>query len=136
LLTTVTHRRAPIFLDAQLASALAAICCDVGFWRQHRLLCWVLMPDHWHGVIELGSHEGLSQAMQRFKGVSAFEVNRLRRSGASVWAAGFHDHALRFEEDLIGVARYVVANPTRAGLATRQEEYPYWGAVWGRESLF
>ena len=33
-------------------------------------------------------------------------------------------------EDLVGVARYIVANPVRAGLVNRVGEYPYWDAVW------
>jgi hypothetical protein len=73
--------------------------------------------------------------MCRFKSVSSAMVNRIRHSGASVWSAGFHDHALRFEEDLIGVARYVVANPQRAGLVERVDQYPHWNAVWGRDAL-
>lgn len=47
-----------------------------------------------------------------------------------VWQRGFHDRALRQEEDLIATARYVVANPLRAGLVDRIGDYPWWDAVW------
>jgi len=57
-------------------------------------------------------------------------VNRqLYRSG-SLWQDGFHDHALRREEDLKQVAWYIVANPLRAGLADRLGDYPYWNLDW------
>jgi hypothetical protein len=47
-----------------------------------------------------------------------------------VWERAYHDHALRREEDVVGLARYIVANPIRAGLATRVCDYPFWNAVW------
>jgi hypothetical protein len=44
--------------------------------------------------------------------------------------AGFHDHAVRSEEELPALARYIVANPVRAGLVARTGLYPHWDAVW------
>ena len=43
---------------------------------------------------------------------------------------GYHDHALRQEEDLRAVARYIIANPVRAGLVERIGDYPHWDAAW------
>ncbi|MFB6261862.1 MAG: transposase, partial [Thiohalorhabdaceae bacterium] len=50
--------------------------------------------------------------------------------GSPVWQPGFHDRAIRREEDLEAVARYVVANPLRAGLVDRIADYPHWDAAW------
>jgi len=36
----------------------------------------------------------------------------------------------RCDEGLRAVARYVIANPVRAGLAERVGDYPFWDAVW------
>jgi len=47
-----------------------------------------------------------------------------------VWQKGYYDHALRDEENLAAVARYIVANPLRAGLARNVADYPLWDAVW------
>ena len=47
-----------------------------------------------------------------------------------MWQAAFHDHALRKEENLHEIARYIVANPLRAGLVSSLAEYPHWDAVW------
>ena len=47
-----------------------------------------------------------------------------------VWAAGYHDRALRAEVDIPHVARYLVLNPVRAGLVARVGDYPFWDAVW------
>lgn len=130
LLTTVTHGRVPIFLNPEVALATCRRIGEASLWRNARLLCWVLMPDHWHGVVELSHYEPLSDVMRRFKAVTALEANRDRRATGAVWASGFQAHPLNYEEDLVGVARYVVANPIRAGLAARIGDYPYWNAVW------
>ena len=50
--------------------------------------------------------------------------------GQRIWQRGFHDHALRAEEDIIDAARYIVANPLRAGLCQKIGDYPYWNAQW------
>ena len=42
----------------------------------------------------------------------------------------FHDRALRREEDVKAVARYIIANPIRAGLVRRAGDYPHWDCVW------
>ena len=130
LVTTLTHERRPLFLNPLLARATARLVDDASLWRGARVLCWVLMPDHWHGVIEVGHYEPLAELVRRFKNVSSAEANRDRRATGSVWASGYQEHALRYEEDLVGVARYVVENPLRAGLAKRTGDYPYWNAIW------
>ena len=44
--------------------------------------------------------------------------------------AGYYDHALRQEEDMQKIARYIVANPIRAGLVNKVGDYPHWDAIW------
>jgi putative transposase len=133
LVTTHTLARKPLFADFDLAQRTARALSAPACWRSSQLLCWTLMPDHWHAIVELGEDESLSELMRRIKAASAIEVNRNRCAIGSVWASGYHDHALRHEEDLIGVARYVVANPVRAGLVSRISDYPFWDAVWLEE---
>ena len=43
---------------------------------------------------------------------------------------GLHDHAVRSDEDFRALARYVVANPLRAGLVSQIGDYPLWDAAW------
>lgn len=86
------------------------------------------MPDHWHGLIELGEGVNLSSVVQRIKGVTARQVNQSCAFGGPLWAKGFHDHALRRDEAIEQVARYIIANPVRAGLVEDPMDYPYWDA--------
>ncbi len=129
LLTTTTASRRPLFAGWDLASRTCSVLAAPATWDDARLLCWVLMPDHWHGLLQLGPRTSPPAAMNRFK---ALTTKTLRRCGVegTVWARAFHDHALRREEDLRDVARYLVLNPVRAGLVRRVGDYPFWDACW------
>ena len=94
------------------------------------MLAWVLMPDHAHWLLQLGENDTLANAVTRLKCASARSANRaLGRSGA-VWGRAFHEHALRDERKLLATARYLVANPLRAGLVTKLGNYPFWNSIW------
>ncbi len=51
-------------------------------------------------------------------------------SGGRIWQRGYHDHAIRYQESIKDIARYIVANPLRAGLVKSLRYYPYWNAMW------
>ncbi|MOA38930.1 Transposase IS200 like protein [compost metagenome] len=94
------------------------------------MLAWVLMPDHVHWVLRLGIGEQLASSVGRLKSASSRRVNACQGRQGPLWAGAFHDHALRREDDLRAIARYVVANPLRAGLVRRVGDYPFWNAIW------
>lgn len=128
LVTFTTARRRPWFREWDAASAVARALADPAGWADSKLLCWVLMPDHWHGMVQLGECEPLSRNVGRAKAMAS----RCWKAGdeSRLWQAGFHDRALRAEDQMLDVARYIVANPVRAGLVTRLRDYPYRDANW------
>ena len=94
------------------------------------MLAWVLMPDHAHWLLQLGQAKPLSKTVESLKAFSARAANSARGSRGPVWARGFHDRAMRCEDDLRTAARYVIANPLRAGLVRSLGDYPYWNAIY------
>lgn len=130
LVTCVTRDRRPLFSDPAAAHAVARAITDKRLWYRSRLLAWVLMPDHWHGLIELGPMETLSVCVQRLKANTARAYPANRGGPRRVWEASFHDRAMRRDDDLRIAARYLVANPLRAGLVEEIGKYPYWDAMW------
>lgn len=131
LVTTTTWHRMPCFSDGSLAAPVAEILSAAfNHQAQAQLLCWVLMPDHWHGLVQLTSPVSLSACVGLAKGRSAHAVRGIKQANQPLWAPGFHDRALRREEELLPAARYLIANPLRAGLVRRIADYPYWDAVW------
>jgi len=137
LLTFVTQGRAAWFANGPLAEAALAALLDRRSWQQSTLLAWVLMPDHWHGVVELGPGESLPALVRQLKCASSRRVRAAMGTAVpwAVWASAYHDRMLRKDEGLVAMARYVVMNPVRAGLVERVQEYPYWDAVWAQRKV-
>ncbi len=130
LVTTTTADRKPWFLDFEAGRRVVSSLrfCDRHAWTN--TWTFVVMPDHLHWLIELGDELSLSEVVGRMKSYSARQVRLGSGSRGRVWQAGFHDHALRREEDLWDIARYVIANPVRAGLVRSVRDYPLWDAAW------
>ncbi|WP_095158405.1 transposase [Pseudomonas sp. Irchel 3E13] len=129
LLTTTVADRVPIFREMCLARLVIVQFRQVQDEGLANSLAWVVMPDHIHWLIEL-RQTSLNTLMQRFKSRSARLVNAAGGRQGRLWQPGFHDRALRREDDILEVARYIVANPLRAGLVQRLGDYPHWDAVW------
>ena len=130
LVTTVTHERRPLFRDFTYARTLIRCLREINDLGSVDTQCFVVMPDHLHWLFDLGEAVSLGRVMQSMKSFSARRLNALQGVTGKVWQAGFHDHALRSEEDVRRVARYVVANPLRAGLVMHLGDFPWWDARW------
>ena len=94
------------------------------------LLAWVLMPDHVHWLLELGERLPLEMAVARMKAATGVRVNRMLARAGPLWEPAFHDRALRKDDDVRQVARYIVANPLRARLVDDIRDYPFWDCAW------
>jgi REP-associated tyrosine transposase len=129
VVTSVCAGRIPVFADFWLGRLLVREFRTAQELGIAESLAWVVMPDHFHWlcILRQGS---LARLMQRVKSRSAIAVNRATSGNSVLWQAGYHDHALRAEEDVRDVARYIVANPVRAGLVARVGDYSLWDAVW------
>ncbi|HEX8595198.1 MAG TPA: transposase [Pseudomonas sp.] len=92
-------------------------------------LAWVVMPDHLHWLFELRTGT-LASVMQQVKSGSGIALNKATGHSGRVWQTGYHDIAIRHEKQLKDFARYVVANPLRAGLVSRVGDYPLWDCKW------
>lgn len=88
------------------------------------------MPDHVHLLIQIGDKETISRLMNRLKANTARQVNVVLGRKDRFWEKGFHDRAIRSEENIVDFVRYIVMNPIRAGLVKSAGLYPYWDAVW------
>lgn len=94
------------------------------------MLAWVLMPDHAHWLLQLGESKSLQKVVESLKAFSAFAANAALTRCGPVWSRAYHDHAVQRDEDLLTVARYIVANPLRADLVQSIGDYPYWNTIY------
>jgi REP element-mobilizing transposase RayT len=88
------------------------------------------MPDHLHWLFQLQDKQPLSEVMRLLKGRSARQINNYLKQSGSIWNRAFYDHALRENEDIKNIARYIIANPLRANLVARVGDYSLWDAAW------
>lgn len=128
LLTATVEGRETLFKDFALGRLVVAELKTVQAEGLADSLAWVVMPDHLHWLMAL-RQGSLSDLMRRIKGRSAMRINASTGRQGKLWQDGFHDRALRREEDVLPAARYIVANPLRAGLVSRVGDYPLWDAV-------
>jgi putative transposase len=129
-ITTCTEGRQPFFEDFQNGRLLVMEMRQLHEQQWVNSLAWVIMPDHFHWLFQLNEPLSLSELVKKIKARSSIVINaRMGRQG-SLWQRGFHDHALRGDENVRAVARYIAANPLRAGIVEHIGDYPLWDAIW------
>jgi len=135
LITTVTHQRQKIFNDFTLGRIVIQAMKHQHQQQKLNSLAFVIMPDHLHWLFALQNNYSLSEVMQSVKGYSARKIQKTHKEQGKInteplWQDGYHDHAVRKEEDLKKMARYIIANPLRANLVKTIADYPLWDATW------
>jgi REP element-mobilizing transposase RayT len=129
-ITAVTRGRRPVFAELRVARLLIGEMRALHDGEVVNSLAWVVMPDHLHWLFQLRDSMGLEKVVGMLKGRSGRLINRHLGQAGSLWQRAYHDHALREEEDLREIARYIVANPLKAGLVASLADYPHWDAAW------
>ena len=80
----------------------------------------VVMPNHVHGVIGIGTEDApppvprptLGAVIGRFKARSAAVINRARGTpGAAVWQRGYFERIVRSDRALDAIRDYILSNP-------------------------
>lgn len=127
--TTVVAGRRPVFRDLWLGRILVREMKRLQEEGAVESLAFVVMPDHLHWLMVLQGDLELSEVMRRLKGRSARFLAQ-RTGYRPFWQRAFYDHAVRREDDMRAIARYVLANPIRSGLVERVGDYSLWDAIW------
>jgi REP element-mobilizing transposase RayT len=129
LITTATRDRKPVFADWHIGRLLAAELHKTAQCGYAETLAWVIIPDHLHWLM-MPNTESLDAVVRRVKSRSARSICRASGTRGALWQKGYHDRAVRRNEDVRAMARYIIANPLRAGLAESVGDYPLWDTAW------
>lgn len=132
----MTYQRQAVFSDFYYGRLVVQ-----AIRKQHQLgkidsLAFVVMPDHLHWLCTLQGDNSLAKIMRQVKGSSSYQIQKIRRERGEIplhqplWQDGYHDHALKKEDDLQKAGRYIVANPLRAKLVANIGDYSLWDAIW------
>lgn len=124
LLTSVTRERHPYFESASNALLFMQV---LRFYRtrfEMQLFAYVLMPDHFHLLVQRGDTMNPSVLIRDLKRGVAFAINsRDRARGRTIWQEGYHDRRIRSERGFYQALEYIANNPLLAGLAESMEDY-------------
>jgi putative transposase len=130
IVTVHTLFRRPVFRDPVAARAVAQLQARTLPARRACWLAWVLMPDHWQGLLAWSGEHSLEALAGRFKAMTARAVAPRHRVNGWLWSRGFAQRPLAIHESLADAARLLVSAPRRAGLVESLDQYPYWESAW------
>ena len=127
-LTFCSHNRRRVFLGDEALTCVTTQLVRASADHVFSVIAYCYMPDHLHLLVEgCDADASLPEFARTFKQRSSFHWKQ--RFAAPLWQRSYYEHVLRDEESTVGVVRYILENPLRAGLATRVEEYPYVGSM-------
>jgi REP element-mobilizing transposase RayT len=63
--------------------------------------------------------------VQRWKGTTAVEINRLLGRTGTLWAPDYYDRYIRDMNHLHDSIAYIHRNPVKAGLCEKAEDWPF-----------
>jgi putative transposase len=100
-----------------------------------RILCYCLMPNHWHMVLWPRADRELSEFMRRLTvtHTQRWHANRHTAGTGPVYQGRFKSFPIQRDHHLLRVCRYVERNALRAALVERAEEWR-WSSLWRRRS--
>jgi putative transposase len=86
---------------------------------------WVLMPNHYHLLLELDVPENLSIMMAGLNRAYTHYYHATYHTAGYLWQGRFKSQPVEKERYLIACGRYIERNPVRAGMVLEAYEYPY-----------
>ena len=124
LVINTNHRGAA--LRDSVAAAVVEDLSRAALQTSFELLAFCVMPDHVH-ILALGARDDANAVsfMQRFKQLTGFRFSKTHAK--PFWQQSFYDHAVRLEEELLAIARYIFDNPVEAGLIAAGERWAFQG---------
>jgi putative transposase len=122
--TCCVAERRPAFVNQEsvdcVRTHILRTCSDKKFVE----LVSVFMPDHLHVLLSgTSASSAFLPFMKLMRQRTAMFYRRL--TGESLWQQGYFDRVLRADDDITGIARYIMENPVRAGLIGKSEDYPF-----------
>jgi REP element-mobilizing transposase RayT len=96
-------------------------------WNVH---AFCLMTNHYHLVVE-ALRDDLSDGFHRLNGIYAQAFNRRHARKGHLFGDRFWCGEIETEEQLATTCRYVLANPVRAGICRRIEDWRWSGSRYG-----
>jgi putative transposase len=95
---------------------------DIKEHKPFELYGYCLLNNHFHLIIK-PTGATISRILQSLLVTHTQRYHKHHRSGGHVWQGRFKSPVVQNDEHLLAVLRYIEANPLRARLVTRAEDY-------------
>ncbi|HTQ10550.1 MAG TPA: carbamoyl-phosphate synthase large subunit [Fimbriimonadaceae bacterium] len=84
--------------------------------ERYHVHAWAIMPNHVHVVVEPLPGHDLSSILHSWKSFTSKAINKVMGRSGELWLSESYDHLIRDEADYDHAVRYVLENPSKAGL--------------------
>lgn len=126
LITTVTEKRSPIFLNAAYAREAIETLYRVQERHAFFLYGFVIMPDHCHFLMHVPAPGRFSGIMNIYKSGVTFNLGV-----PTLWQPRFYMQTINNRSQALS---YIHLNPVRKNLSETPEDYP-WSSASGKWDL-
>ena len=126
-LTFCTHSRRRCFVTDDAVATVRTQIERAAVEEDIALIAYCYMPDHLHLLVNGERENSDCRAfIKRSKQFSGFYYQKA--FGRRLWQRYGYEHVLRGDEAVLSVARYILENPVRAGIAKDVCDYPFTGS--------
>ena len=120
-----TDKRRRLFVSEPPVAMVRSLLLRAASEERVAVIAYCFMPDHLHMLAQGASDNAdCRRFIARSKQYSGFYFKR--QFGTRLWQRYGFERVLRDNEPTFVVARYILENPVRAGLAASVEEYRSW----------
>src|SRR3990172_12503568 len=116
------NNRQPVFRKKADFEAFLTTLVELKGRRPFLLYGYCLLSNHFHLLIR-PTGASISRIMQSLLVSHTQRYHRHYQSGGHVWQGRFKSPVIQNDEHLLAVLRYIEANPLRAKLVRRAEQY-------------
>jgi putative transposase len=131
--TSSTWDKRNVLQSNRAAGLFVKVLYEYRAQGKFRLHEFVVMPDHFHLLLTVGSEISVEKAVQFIKGGFAFRVGKELGMKAPLWQKGFSEVRILDSPAYAQVQEYIRNNPVKRGLVPTAGQYPFSSAHSGFE---
>jgi putative transposase len=125
-ITIATFKKHNYFIDGSTVNLILPILSATSASNGFKIIVYCFMPDHLHLLIAGSDNSSLPEFIKIFKQKSGYLYRKIQHR--QLWQRSYYDHVLRKEENVGGIARYILHNPVRKDLVDDYKHYEFCGS--------
>ena len=124
-ITASTWEKQPLLQSERMARLFIEVLFHYRNQNKYLLHEFVVMPNHFHLLIDPIPPVTLEKALQFIKGGFSFRAKKELGFAGEIWQTSFYDHRVRDSGEYERFTHYIHQNPVKRGLALSNEDFPY-----------